>query len=69
MFTHINSEACAASAFEEMTLVDRTLGTLIAGGGPGGGAVPGAVVVATLLDAAAVTDADRFALLGRCLTT
>jgi len=50
-----------------MTLVDRTLGTLIAG--PGGDAVPGAVVVATLLDAAAVTDADRFALLGRCLTT
>lgn len=39
------------------------------GGCPGGAvAVLGAVAVATLLDVAAVTDADRFAL-GHCLTT
>lgn len=68
---------CAASAFKGMTLVGRTfcLSPRVAaaadGGTSGGGtvAVSGAVVVATLLDAVVVTDADRCTLLGRCLTT
>lgn len=71
----------AAAAFEGVTLISRTLPLImsdrsaaaavvaaaaVAAGGPV--AVLAAVVVATLLDAVAVNDADRFAL-GRCLTT
>lgn len=59
-----------------MTLICRTLYlTVIAGiaaggdAGDGAVAVPDAVVVVTLLDAASVNDANRFALLGRYLTT
>lgn len=68
---------CTEFASKRMTLVCRTLySTVIAdiavGGDAGGGdavAVPGAVVVVTLLDAGSVNDANRFTLLGRCLTT
>lgn len=71
---------CASAAFKGVTLIGRTLPLIVsdraavaaaavaADGLCGAVAVLGGVLVATLLDAVAVNDADRFAL-GRCLTT
>jgi len=53
------------------TLYLTMIAGIAAGGDAGGGtvAVPGAVVVVTLLDVASINDDNRFALLERCLTT